>query len=143
MDQQMGTVSEILGANGKWGEVQITLAGKTYTWKECGRRAAREMLKKLIPILEDGMVAESDPARALRCIDTALDFFYEFHPRMRADKKELDDNATNSEVMTALVEVQRLLNGPFERDQVLARKKADMEPEHPANQSTKPESSNG
>lgn len=106
----------------------VTLAGQEYVWEEMGRRQSRAMLQEMIPIANlanDGM---SNPSRALKAIDETLDFFYRHHAKMRGDRKFLDDNASNEEVIEAFRKVQELIDVPFQRDRIRAEQTVTPNP---------------
>lgn len=107
----------------------ITLAGQEYVWEEMGRRQSRAILQEMIPIAVLANEGMTDPSRALKAIDETLDFFYRHHNKMRADRKFLDDNSSNEEVIDAFRKVQELVDVPFQRDRLRAEQTATQNQE--------------
>ena len=117
MGDQADTDQEILeGAS-----VSIVLCEKTYIWKEPGRRENRRMLKAIMALqvkyadMFDAAMAEEnkDSVQALDFVDSLLDFFYEFHPDMKADSELLDDQADEKSIAEAFAKVSGMLTRPF------------------------------
>lgn len=115
-----GSDQEILSRS----SVTIEMAGREYVWKERNRRESREMLAAMFPIIHQLMDSETHPEKALTAYNQILDFLYRWHPAMSADRKLLDD-ATTEEITKAFGQVKDLLEAPFVRDALVARRAAE------------------
>ena len=102
----------------------IEIGGKSYEWTEMGRRQGREALAEMLPLLQ-GFHPDNDAPSMLTLINKTLDFFYKYHARMNADRKHLDNAATNDEISAALLAVRAVIDAPFRRDAAEAREKVE------------------
>jgi len=76
----------------------------------------------MLPLLQ-GFHPDTDAPSMLTLINKTLDFFYKYHARMNADRKHLDNAATNDEISAALLAVRAVIDAPFRRDAAEAREK--------------------
>jgi hypothetical protein len=110
MDSQDGrTDRDIL----QGGAVTVSLCGKSYEFKEPGRRQARAMLCEVIEI--EPLISAATPADRLRGVDKCLDWLYRWHTEMRRDKAAIDDTADEREISEAFRAVAEMINVPFVR----------------------------
>ena len=93
----------------------IEIGGRTYEWTEMGRRQGREALAEMLPLLQGYNPSLSAP-EVLTLFNRILDFFYKYHARMNADRKHLDNAATNDEIGAALLAIRAVIDAPFRRD---------------------------
>lgn len=91
-------------------KLTVELKGKTYEWVEPVRRDARAMMRELITIHQKAN--GGDQVKLLEVVDDCLDFFYAFHPKMKADKQRLDD-AGEEEIAEAFKNIAEFLASPF------------------------------
>ncbi len=99
--------------------VEITLAGKTYRIDEPVRRRARAMITTMGGVLRRMFEAQNEPNDVLKgmimlgAVDAALDWLYGHFDDIRADKKHLDAEATETEIITAFNTVAEFIARPF------------------------------
>ncbi len=102
----------------------VEIGGKSYEWTEMGRRQGREALAEMLPLMA-GYRPDNEAPAMLSLLNKTLDFFYKYHARMNADRKHLDNAATNDEISAALLAIRAVIDAPFRRDAAAARETVD------------------
>jgi hypothetical protein len=95
------------------GAVTVSLCGKSYEFKQPGRRQARAMLCEVIEI--EPLISAATPADRLRGVDKCLDWLYRWHGDIKRDKAAIDDKADEREISEAFRTVAEMVNAPFVR----------------------------
>ena len=93
------------------GTVTVSLCGKSYEFKEPGRRQGRAMLCEVLEI--QPLLASTEPASRLRGIDKCLDWLYHWHPEIKRDREAIDNGADEQEIGLAFRAVVDMVNVPF------------------------------
>jgi hypothetical protein len=104
MTEQLDDVAVLSGKS-----VDIELAGRSYTWKELPRRRARVMRARLAEVLYKMQAGDHS---ILEAPNWMLDFFYEFHPKMKAQSVRLD-NADDDEIKAAFMQIFKTYLEPY------------------------------
>lgn len=94
------------------GTVTVSLCGKSYEFREPGRRQAVAMLREVLEI-QPLMMDSASQSQKMDGVYKCLDWLYRWHPEMKRDKLAIDDNAELDEISLAFAAVVEMVNRPF------------------------------
>jgi len=100
-------------------KISLSIAGRSYEFEEQPRRKTREIVAAIHRILElrgivlgDDGVIKAPASAAFLLANDALDFFYQHHEQMNADRSFLDE-ADEEEILNAFMQYVEFVLRPF------------------------------